>query len=1149
MRKFGAILFALLLVGGMGSAAWAATVNITHDATDFDGNPLTPAELADLSVRVMLVEGGVETDTLTAGLPGADPEGFAPYPATISVENNAVTVIYVKQGTTIINSIVSQVNGAVTRAYDVSNGNQVVLELGPPTVYLYHYVRVKVFATDTGLNVIDPNDPVLARMGLGVDGGGSQAYDQVNPTLVVFNNTTVALDFYFDGVIKGSRNVPIVWDENGKTEAYTADGGNAISPVPPGAVQGGMALLVSYNVVALNIFATDTGLNLIDVNDPIFSLLEVSINGGAPQAYNQTSPSLAVLDEQSVTLKVYFNGQELTGFFQSHQGGIPVASGVTKAFEADNGNTIQNPPPLGTTFLIAYNVVALNIFATDTGLNLITDPNILNVLEVSINGGVPQPYNQTSPSLTVLDEQSVTLKVYFNGQELTGFFQSHQGGIPVASGVTKAFEADNGNTIQNPPPLGTTFLIAYNVVALNIFATDTGLNLITDPNILNVLEVSINGGVPQPYNQTGPTLTVLDGQSVTLKVYFNGQELTGFFQSHQGGIPVASGVTKAFEADNGNVIQNPPALGTMFLIAYEVLALSIIATDSSLNVITDPNILNILEVSIDGGAPQPYNQTGPSLTVLDGQSVTLKVYANGQELTEFFQNHQGGIPVASGVTKAFEASTGNIVPNPPNFGTTFLIAYEVIPLNIFATNINGVITDPNILNQLAVGIYGSAPQPFNQTGPSLDVVDGQSVVLRIYFNGQELTGFFLNHQGGIPAENGLTKAFEADTGNIVPNPPNFGTTFLIAYEVLALNIFATDTGLNLITDPNVLNLMEVSINGGAPQPYNQTGPSLSLFDGQSVTLKVYFDGDELTGFFQNHQGGIPVASGVTKAFEAENGNTIQNPPALGTTFLIAYDVNEPPVADAGPDTTVECASSSGTAVTLDGTGSSDPDGDPLTFSWSASGITFDDPTIPTPTGTFPLGTTTVTLTVTDPSGESDADSVDVTVVDTTPPVVTLEGPNPMNLELGTSYEEPGATALDACDGEVAVQIDASSVDVTVAGAYDVIYTASDAAGNPATEIRTVNVLVTANSYVVLATNSARLKSKSQVRSGHVAVNGPGEKPFLHSKYELAVGSKVRTAAESQLSGQGVRVDSKAIIAGTLYYETLKKNRLFAIWCG
>ena len=75
------------------------------------------------------------------------------------------------------------------------------------------------------------------------------------------------------------------------------------------------------------------------------------------------------------------------------------------------------------------------------------------------------------------------------------------------------------------------------------------------------------------------------------------------------------------------------------------------------------------------------------------------------------------------------------------------------------------------------------------------------------------------------------------------------------------------------------------------------------------------------------------------------------------------DCNTPPVADAGPDVLDECSAPESAVVMLDGTGSFDPDDDPLTYSWTAEGIVFDDPASATPSAAFPLGVTTVTLTV------------------------------------------------------------------------------------------------------------------------------------------------------------------------------------------
>ena len=81
--------------------------------------------------------------------------------------------------------------------------------------------------------------------------------------------------------------------------------------------------------------------------------------------------------------------------------------------------------------------------------------------------------------------------------------------------------------------------------------------------------------------------------------------------------------------------------------------------------------------------------------------------------------------------------------------------------------------------------------------------------------------------------------------------------------------------------------------------------------------------------------------------------------------------------------------------------------------------------------------------------------------DTTAPVNTLIGPNPQMLEVGSTYNELGATASDNVDGDISanVIIDASLVDTTTVGSYSVAYSVTDAAGNAAAPVtRTVNVV-------------------------------------------------------------------------------------------
>ncbi len=90
--------------------------------------------------------------------------------------------------------------------------------------------------------------------------------------------------------------------------------------------------------------------------------------------------------------------------------------------------------------------------------------------------------------------------------------------------------------------------------------------------------------------------------------------------------------------------------------------------------------------------------------------------------------------------------------------------------------------------------------------------------------------------------------------------------------------------------------------------------------------------------------------------------------------------NQPPVADAGPDQTVDCTSPSGAVVTLDGSGSSDPDGDPLTFTWREDNVIIAGPTTdPSADVTLSFGDHTIELTVNDPANETAQGEVIVTV--------------------------------------------------------------------------------------------------------------------------------------------------------------------------
>ncbi|MBL3529643.1 MAG: DUF5011 domain-containing protein, partial [gamma proteobacterium endosymbiont of Lamellibrachia anaximandri] len=70
------------------------------------------------------------------------------------------------------------------------------------------------------------------------------------------------------------------------------------------------------------------------------------------------------------------------------------------------------------------------------------------------------------------------------------------------------------------------------------------------------------------------------------------------------------------------------------------------------------------------------------------------------------------------------------------------------------------------------------------------------------------------------------------------------------------------------------------------------------------------------------------------------------------------------------------------------------------------------------------------------------------------------GTDPLNLLVGDTYTDPGATATDDIDGDITgnIVVAGDTVDTAVEGTYLVTYDVSDAAGNPATQLaRAVNV--------------------------------------------------------------------------------------------
>lgn len=132
-----------------------------------------------------------------------------------------------------------------------------------------------------------------------------------------------------------------------------------------------------------------------------------------------------------------------------------------------------------------------------------------------------------------------------------------------------------------------------------------------------------------------------------------------------------------------------------------------------------------------------------------------------------------------------------------------------------------------------------------------------------------------------------------------------------------------------------------------------------------------------------------------------------------------------------------------------------------------------------------VGNYTITYTASDAIGNTASIQRTVSVTDQAPPVLTLTGSSPMILAPGDSFTDPGATALDAVDGPVSV-FTTGSVNTSVPGAYTLIYTATDAAGNSASIQRQVPVVDQTTSNRVFTNIAVTLRDEFTGFNGTVS---------------------------------------------------------------
>jgi len=170
-----------------------------------------------------------------------------------------------------------------------------------------------------------------------------------------------------------------------------------------------------------------------------------------------------------------------------------------------------------------------------------------------------------------------------------------------------------------------------------------------------------------------------------------------------------------------------------------------------------------------------------------------------------------------------------------------------------------------------------------------------------------------------------------------------------------------------------------------------------------------------------------------------------------TTSLVATltVVFAPAITGLFTNQAIECGSNSTFAVSASGTA-------PLSFQWSLDGSPIAGATDTSLSlANVHLPNHTITLVVTNPYATLASNAL-LTVRDTLAPVITLDGGNPIYVELGSAFTDPGAAASDLCAGAVPVSPN-GIVNTNAVGTNTLTYTASDGNGNTSVATRSVIV--------------------------------------------------------------------------------------------
>jgi PKD repeat protein/N-acetylneuraminic acid mutarotase len=450
--------------------------------------------------------------------------------------------------------------------------------------------------------------------------------------------------------------------------------------------------------------------------------------------------------------------------------------------------------------------------------------------------------------------------------------------------------------------------------------------------------------------------------------------------------------------------------------------------------------------------------------------------------------YASGVPLNS-VGNAFGPILMNLALGDHIIAATYSGSGNFLPVTVQKTHTVGKIPTTTQVGS------NTNPSVFGQTTQLNARVIGSTG--RLPVNGETVTFFDGANALGTATLNGGDASLSIST--LSPGPHAItvsyaGSAVLIASTSAVLthtvNKAATSATLIHTANPSVVGttvIYGVDIKAVAPGAGIPTGPVTFSVDGSVIASGVPLDanGRIIGPMIEN------LAVGNHTITISYAGDTKFLPVSISATHVVAPPPNVAPIANAGgPYTGIE-----GSAVALNASASSDPDGDPLTYDWNFGDGASSVNGGATPSHTYAdNGTYTVTVTVRDDHSHSSTSTSTVTVSNAAPIVAAFAGASIMP---GDTYSSSGTVsdagadtftgAVSWGDGNssalsVAGNAYSSSHVYTTPGTYTVTVTITDDDGGIGTRSATVVVLTPAAATQQISTSVTDLLASAAITS-------------------------------------------------------------------